>query len=163
MKISRSIIGRFSREASKININACSFRFWKREGPENLFQKDWTGPRSGLLMLSLEFCSLSRRFSMVSWIRDHLVSGDKNEPDFQKNARCGRVVQFWRPCRGLTHLERCVRPRKCKYHMACRDGDSFRPRRAIRYRTGPRKIEEKMLGGFSKNNFTKMRISRDPV
>ena len=135
----------------------------KREVWEKSVAKDWTGSRFGPWVLSLEFCSLSRCFSMNLWFRDQLVTGDEKEREFPKGARCERVVQFWRPCRGLTHLERCVRSSRDNQHMACRDGDSFRPRRAILVRRRPREIELKMLGGFSKSYFTKIKISRDPV
>ena len=102
MMISQDLVDRFPWEAVRFKINACSFRFWQREVPENLIRKDWTSLRSDHWTLSLVFCSLSRCFSMFSRFRDHLVTGEENWSDFRKNARCEAVVQFWRPCRGLT-------------------------------------------------------------
>ena len=45
-------------------------------------------------------------------------------------------------------------------HMACRDGDGFRTRRAILYSTKLGQIVAKRANGFCENYFTKIKISR---
>ena len=64
---------------------------------------------------------------------------------------------FGRPRRGLKPWRVFAPKRKEISHMACTDGQ------AVLYRTKPGQIVAKMLGGFSGNYFTKMKISRDPV
>ena len=64
---------------------------------------------------------------------------------------------FWAAPPGAQTLTGFRPKRKEISHMACTDGQ------AVFYRTKPGQIEAKMLGGFSKNNFTKIKISRDPV
>ena len=44
-KISRVILGTFLWGASQIEINACSFRFWKREAWEKSVARDWLESR----------------------------------------------------------------------------------------------------------------------
>ena len=46
-KISRDPVDRFSWEAVRFEFRVCSFRFWKRELPENFSREDWTGQRFG--------------------------------------------------------------------------------------------------------------------
>ena len=47
LKISRDPVDRFWWKAVRFELKVCSFRFWKRELPENLCREDWTGSRFG--------------------------------------------------------------------------------------------------------------------
>ena len=62
MMISRDPVDRFCWEAVNIEINVCSFRSCEREVWESFSRGEWPGSRFGVMMLSLEFCSLARRF-----------------------------------------------------------------------------------------------------
>ena len=62
MMISRDPVDRFCREVVKLEINACSLRSREREVWENFSRGERPGSRFGHMMLSLEFCSLTRRF-----------------------------------------------------------------------------------------------------
>ena len=53
-----------------------------------------------------------------------------------------------------------LRPQQKRLHMACRDGDGFRTRRAILYSTKLGQIVAKRANGGCENYFTKMTISR---
>ena len=62
MKISRSPEVRFCSEAVRMKISMCSLRSCQREVWENFSRRDRPVYVFGVMLLSLEFCSLARRF-----------------------------------------------------------------------------------------------------
>ena len=62
MMISRDPVDRFCWEVVKMEVNACSLRSCEREVWENCSRGEWPSSRFGHMLLSLEFCSLTRRF-----------------------------------------------------------------------------------------------------
>ena len=80
----------------------------------------------------------------------------ENERNFWKSDVCELQIEFQRPCRGLSPGKGFA-PNLRIRDMACRDVQ------AILYSTKLGQIVANMLGWYSKNNFTKMKISRDPV
>ena len=79
----------------------------------------------------------------------------ENDRNFQKSDVCELQIEFQRPCRGLSPGKGFA-PSMGIRDMACRDVQ------AIFYSTKLGQIVANMLGDYSENNFTNMKISRAP-
>ena len=83
-----------------------------------------------------------------------------------------RVIQVHRKTGAKTVVKKCKKNEEKNKDIACTDVLVIWlveteivsvSRRAILYSTNARQIVARMASGFSKNIFTKMQISRDPV
>ena len=84
----------------------------------------------------------------------------KNGRNFRKSDVCERQVEFWRPCRGLSPGKGFA-PNSSTWLVETEISSVLEEQYFIAHT--PVQIVAKMLGGFSKNIFTKMKISPDPV
>ena len=80
----------------------------------------------------------------------------KNDRNVRESDVCELQIEFRRPCRGFSPGKGFAANKRMR-DMACRDVQ------AILYSTKLGQIVANMLGACSENNFTKMKISRDPV
>ena len=80
----------------------------------------------------------------------------ENDRNFLKSDVCELQIEFQRPCRELS-AGKGFAPNNTIRDMACRDVQ------AILYSTKLGQIVANMLGGYSENNFTKIKISHSPV
>ena len=93
--------GQILMKSCPLELRPCRLWFWRREVQEN------------------------------SVARERLASRLEKLTKFSEKWPLVRYSSIFWPCRGLTHLERSIRPSK-QYHMARRDGDCFLCRRAGR-------------------------------
>ena len=103
-------------------------------------------------MLSLVFCFLARP--------------EPSQVNFTKILGCIHGISIFLILGGPTGgsaLGKVLRPSAMDTTWLVETEIAFSSRREILYRTKPGQIVAKMLGGFSGNYYTKMKISRDPV